>query len=120
VKGDERILGESEFVVETLQAAEEAFERKYALKSKGYDLQSLAARVGAVFQIDPKTVWSPGRYMERVKARSVFCYWAVRELGESATSLAKILGISQPAVSMSVKRGEEIVEKMGVELLAEE
>ena len=120
LKGDERILGESEFVLEVLKASEEAFERKYALKSKGYDLRSVAVRVGALFQIDPETVCSAGRYQERVKARSVFCYWAVRELGESATSLANKLKISQPAVSMSVRRGEEIVKDMGIELLPEE
>jgi len=32
----------------------------------------------------------------------LFCYWAVRELGVSATSLAKVLGLTQPAVSVSV------------------
>ena len=47
----------------------------------------------------------------------MFCYWAVRELGESATRLAKVLRISQPAVSMSVRRGEEIVKEMGFQLL---
>jgi predicted transcriptional regulator len=43
-----------------------------------------------------------------VKARSLLCYWAVKQLGFSATELSKRLGISQPAVSISVKRGETI------------
>jgi predicted transcriptional regulator len=55
----------------------------------------------------------PHSFWLRVKIKPV------RELGESATSLGKILRISQPAVSMSVRRGEEIVKEMGVELLAE-
>jgi plasmid maintenance system antidote protein VapI len=54
------------------------------------------------------------------KARSVFCYRPVRELGESAASLANKLRISRPAVSMLVGRGEEIVKDMGIELLPKE
>jgi len=37
VKGDERILGENQFVLATLRDAEEGFERKYQLKDRGYD-----------------------------------------------------------------------------------
>ena len=36
--------------------------------------------------------------------RSLLCYWAVRELGVSATALAKRLRLSQAGVSISVKR----------------
>jgi len=42
--------------------------------------------------------------------RSLFCYWAVRKLGLSATYLSIKLGISQPAVSLSVKRGERVAD----------
>jgi len=42
--------------------------------------------------------------------------WAVRELGETASCLAMKIGISQPAVSLFVQRGEKIVEEMGLEL----
>ncbi|MFO7987536.1 MAG: hypothetical protein R6U38_16870 [Desulfatiglandaceae bacterium] len=43
-------------------------------------------------------------------------YWAVRELGETASHLAKQIGISQPAVSLSVERGRRIVKEMGLNL----
>ena len=36
------------------------------------------------------------------------CYYAVRELGLTATSLAKKIGLKQPAISISVSRGEKI------------
>ena len=35
VKGDERILGDSDFVENVLKSAEEAFEEKYELKARG-------------------------------------------------------------------------------------
>ena len=49
--------------------------------------------------------------------RSLFCYWAVRELGVSATSQARELGLTQPAVSISVKRGQTIADENGFQLL---
>lgn len=117
LKGDERILGDSSFVLEALKASEEQLERAYRLRAEGYDLEKLARRVAIIFGIKPDHLWSPGKYSKIVKARSLFCYWAVRELGESATALAKKFGLSQPAVSISVKRGEGIAREKGLKLL---
>jgi len=115
-KGDERILGDSDYVLEVLRQTQEGFERKHKLKAKGYSLDDLARRVAELFDINPDEIYLAGKYRKRVQARSVFSYWAVRELGETATSIAKKIGISQPAVSMSVERGEKIVKEMGFEL----
>ena len=54
-----------------------------------------------------------------VKARSLMCYYAVRELGLTATSLARRIGLKQPAISISVSRGEKIAKEMGICLLEE-
>ena len=116
MKGDERILGDSDYVLHVLKEAREGFERKYELKARGYNLDTLADRVVEIFDVTPEEIFSPGKYKERVQARSVFSYWAVRELGETASYLAKKIGISQPAVSLSVQRGERIVKEMGLEL----
>jgi predicted transcriptional regulator len=43
----------------------------------------------------------------------MFCYWAVRELGVTTTKLAALPKISQPAVSMCVRRGELIAQNEG-------
>jgi predicted transcriptional regulator len=56
-------------------------------------------------------VWLPGKYQQQVTARSLLCFWAVRELELSMTSLAKRLGISTAAVSKSVRRGAAIAEE---------
>ena len=66
--------------------------------------------------IDPEQVWSYGKHPLTVKARSLLCYWAVRKLGHSATGLSKRLGVSQPSVSISVKRGEKIAKAEQLEL----
>jgi len=44
-------------------------------------------------------------------------YWAVSKLGFSATELSKRLGVSQPSVSISVKRGEKIAKTGQLELV---
>jgi predicted transcriptional regulator len=53
-------------------------------------------------------IYSKGRREIQVAARGLLCYWAVGELGLTATELAKRLGITQPAVSYAVSRGERI------------
>jgi len=117
IKSDERILGESDFVAHVLSEAEEAFERKYELKSLGYDLERIAARVAEIYEMEMGDIYLEGKQRKRVKARSLFCYWAVRELGFSLTELAQRLNISVPGVGYSVERGEEIVRENNYQLI---
>lgn len=108
IKSDERILGEPDFVAKVLSEAEEAFERKYELKSLGYDLDRVATRVAEIYEMDSNDIYLKGKQRIRVKARSLFCYWAVHELGLSLTELAQRLTISVPGVGYLVERGETI------------
>ena len=62
-------------------------------------------------------VWEKGKHPETVRARSLLCFWAVRELGITMTELAVRLGLTQPAVSISVKRGEKLVKENAYRLL---
>ncbi len=50
----------------------------------------------------------PSKQRQRVRALSLLCFWAVKELGLSATSVAQKLGMTQPSVSRSVQRGEKL------------
>jgi REP element-mobilizing transposase RayT len=111
VKGDERILGEGDFVEQMLRESGEEFERKSLLKSQGWDLDKLAAYVANLLEIDVSVVWSAGKYRHIVEARSLLCYWAVRDLGVSMTLLAKRLKLSVSAITQSVERGERLKEE---------
>jgi putative transposase len=117
MKSDERILGDGEFAQFVLDEARERLEERYQLKAQGYDLDKVTIRVSSELGIDPEQVWIPGKHPITVKARSLLCYWAVRKLGFSATELSKKLGISQPSVSISVKRGERIAKAEQLELV---
>lgn len=107
-KGDERILGDGEFVEKVLFQAGEAFERKYRLKAKGVDVGRIAERVTDIMGMAPEAVWASGKQPKIVQARSLLCYWATSELGISQAWLSRKLGLSQPAVSLSVSRGRRI------------
>jgi hypothetical protein len=105
VKSDERILGDSDFVTEVLSKAGEQFNRKYELKRLGYDFSRIAKRVGEVCQLKEDDILSRGKQKEKVKVRSLLCFWAVRELGMSLTELAGYLGMTVPGIGHSVERG---------------
>jgi hypothetical protein len=116
MKGDERILGDSEYVMDVLNAANESLKRKYQLKASGLDAYNVAARVADLLRLPVEAVWAAGKHRKTVAARSLLCYWSVRQLGVSMSSLAQRLGISPTAVSQSVVRGERLANKNGYSL----
>lgn len=115
-RGDERILGDSDFVLQVLEEAEEKFNRYYEMKRLGYDLKTVEERVCEIFRIDREDIYSRSREKVKAEARGLFCYWAARELGYGLTDLARRLGMSQPGVGYAVKRGERIAKKATMKL----
>lgn len=116
IKGDERILGDGDFVESALKNCQERRERHCHYQARGYDFNWLVKKVARLMDVEQAAVIRSGRYPDTVKARSVLCYWAGREWGISTGELSKRLGISQPTASQSVRRGEKIVAHMGLEL----
>jgi chromosomal replication initiation ATPase DnaA len=107
------------FTQSVLYEAKERLEERYRLQAQGYDLEKVTIRVSSELGIDPEQVWAAGKHPITVKARSLMCYWAERKLGFSATEISKKLGVSQPSVSISIKRGEKIANAMQLELIKE-
>ena len=116
-KSDERILGDHEFVSLVLAKAKEQIEGKYNLNSQGIDLAAAISRVCEVLHCDSYDILMPGKVKNRVHARSLFCYWAVRELGTSQAELSRQLKLSPAAITQSVKRGEVLAKGRGYSLL---
>jgi REP element-mobilizing transposase RayT len=108
LKGDERILGDSDFVLSVLKVADESMKRKYRLAASGYDFNEVLRQVAGVFNLKPTEILLPSKQRQRVQARSLLCFWAVKELGLTETSLAQELGMTQPSVSRAVQRGERL------------
>jgi len=116
IKSDQRILGDSDFVLNVLAESEEKFERKYRLRSLGYDYERILEKVSSLFDLEKDYITGKGRQKERVEARDVLCYWSVMELGIPMANLAKGLGVTTSAVSYAVQRGEKIVKKKSLKL----
>ena len=108
VKSDERILGDSDFVESVLKEGEEHFDRRYRLLSQGYDFDKVVIIVAELLKMSPEGILQPSKKPKRVRARSLVCFWAVRELGLSGTEVGKRLGIVQSAVSKAVERGADL------------
>jgi hypothetical protein len=108
-KGDERILGDGQFVEEVLAKAEERFKEKYSLKARGYNLDRLINRVAELTGLMPEQVTDGIRDTRRTEARSILCYWATEKLGITQSQLALILNRSQSAIVYAVRRGREII-----------
>jgi REP element-mobilizing transposase RayT len=117
VKGDERILGDSNFVENVLKAADETLERTYELRANGYDFDQAVERVAEVLGMNTEKVTAPGKTPPRVKARALLCFWSHRELGMTTVEIARKLNICQSAVSRLSMRGEKIVNEHGLELI---
>ena len=118
-KADERIIGDGYFVKEVLAVAQERLERKYALTAKGLGLEQVAERVAKLMNLDTSELFKPGKEKQRVKARSVLCYWAAREFDIRMAELYRRFKLSAAAVSLSVQRGEKIVQENNYSLIDE-
>jgi putative transposase len=108
-KGDERILGDGEFVTEVLACAKEKLENKYRMKAKGFDLESLIHRVAELTGLTGDEILDGVRDKKRTDARSILVHWATDQLGITQTRLAQALNLTQSAISHAARRGRTLV-----------
>ncbi len=115
-KLDERILGDRDFVAGVLQEANESLERKYRLKSAGYDFNKIVKRVADLLGLHPQQAVTSGKRRNEVEARNIICYWASKELGLSQVYLASKFRVTQSAICAAIQRGEKAVIEKGFKL----
>jgi putative transposase len=108
MKGDERILGDGQFVERVLRDADALLDRRYALKAKGYDFEKAVNKVADIFGISPAAILRPGKFSFTLRPRSLLCYWANREMGMTTAEVALKLGICPSAVTKAAQRGEKL------------
>jgi REP element-mobilizing transposase RayT len=113
LKGDERILGDSPFVMSVLTQSQENLDRYYAIKQKGINLETIEKKVCELYNITTESLISRRRQKILAEARSVFCFWAIHELGTSVTAVARHLGMTQPGAGYAATKGERIVKENG-------
>ncbi|RZB31930.1 MAG: hypothetical protein SRB1_01549 [Desulfobacteraceae bacterium Eth-SRB1] len=78
--------------------------------AKGWTLPKITERVSEIFGIEKDQVVVAGKQPDRVRARSVLAYWAIRDLALTATEVGKYLGLSKSAVSRAAaSRGQKLI-----------
>jgi REP element-mobilizing transposase RayT len=117
-RGDERILGNGDFVEKVLQVSEQQLARKEQLKKEGWNLERLAREVCSHFGIKKEMLQRKGRSNDSSSARSVICHYGYRELSVGLKEMARFFGISQPAISKHVVKGGSIIKDRGIKLLS--
>jgi hypothetical protein len=70
-----------------------------------------------ILNIKEDDIFAKSNQAMKVTARSMLCYWAVREAGFSIRSLAKRLGMSVLGIRYAAERGAAIVLENQYDLL---
>jgi REP element-mobilizing transposase RayT len=115
VKGDERILGDSDFVESVLKKANEELAQRTMLKATGPDLVQLIKKVAKFYQIDIMELKTASKARQVSLARSMLCYLAVRKFMLSCAEVARTLNISPSAVSKAVTKGQALTNRAKME-----
>ena len=77
------------------------------------DFKPIVDAVSMLMSVSPQDIVGPWKERVIVRATVLVCYWAVTRLGMSRAEIGKRLGISVAAVSVAVKKGEQIVKREG-------
>ena len=105
-RGDERILGEGDFVNAVLKKSEEEMVRKQRYKTLGITLERLVEKVCALESVEKKDLLRKGKANRISRAKELLAYWGNKELGISGREIGKYLGITRPAISRLIRNGE--------------
>ncbi|MFH1378745.1 MAG: transposase [bacterium] len=116
-RGDDRILGDGNFVDEVLKISDEALERKEKLQREGWDIARLVKKVCAEMGIPEESIKKRGKGNSISHARNLVAYLASKELGISGSDLAKYFRIGRSSMSEAIARGEKIQREKGITVL---
>lgn len=114
IMGDERILGNGDFVQSVLDLAQEQYEKKTLAREKGLTLEALIERVAEQLGLVPADVCSVVRQRTFARARAIICALAIEYMGISGRGVSRQLNLSPSAVSKLMQRGrkDELTEKL--------
>jgi len=112
--GDERILGENQFVERALAQDDLAMEEASRLRQEGWDIDRLVQKVCNYCNIDELELLSKARANRLSITKSLICYWGTYNLGLTLREISNRLSISQPAASLWLRKGKKYCEDEGI------
>jgi putative transposase len=103
---DSRILGDGEFVRDTVQRSDERFKQNLRLCPERPAIACICQKVCETFDVSQGELCAGGRRRPVVAAREALAWIAVRELGYSGADVARFLGVTNSCVTRSVASGK--------------
>lgn len=103
---DERILGSGEFVERV--TADNSASMRSKLHLTPAELLSI---VSLATGVDPKTIRQSGKERKTAKARAIFCWLAIRQLGFTGKEAGETTGLGSAGVSIAARRGGKIMQQ---------
>jgi len=117
LKGDERILGDTDFVLEMLGRANEDLSERTRWQAMGIDFDAVVARVAQLLNLPVEAVLRRDKTPPSVLARRLICHFAHNELGLSTVAISRRLGINQSVVSRAARQGSAVAKERNFGLI---
>ena len=116
--GDERILGDGDFVQALLEQAEKKSGRSDQAQRKGWTLDKLAGAVAGYLGVSAKEIKRRNRRKEISRGKGIVAWIAYEELGIRGTEIARYLKISGAAVTKARERCKYEAEEVSLKLIS--
>jgi putative transposase len=117
-RGDERILGDEEFIQEALRRAKEAMIKREKYKRAGWSLDRLAKKVCQIMSVQAEDLQKKGRQNRISYAKGLLAYWGYREIGINGADIARFLDMSRPSLNKMISLGEQVAKGQGLKLIS--
>lgn len=116
-RGDERMLGDADFVNEVLKAHEEELKEAERLKQKGWNLEKIVKEICGRLGVKQKDLRNKSRNNKLALAKQLISYYAYIELKIPGAELLKLLDIKRSSLSVLIKKGEIYTGKNNYKLI---
>ena len=117
-QGDDRLLGDGDFVKQVLKKADEQMRKKEKMKSGGWDLDKLAKYACDIMTVKKEKLVQRGRMNDLSYAKGIIAYWGIEELGLKGVEIASFFGVKRPAINKMTKIGEAVIKRMKLKLIS--
>jgi REP element-mobilizing transposase RayT len=112
-RGDERILGDGEFVNAVLKISEEELTKKERLKKDGWDINKVVSHVCKLMNLKEEEIKKRSRESKISQARGLTAYFLNKELGINCVEIGRYFKITKQSASEAVARGGEVAKVRG-------
>ena len=99
-----------------MKKVEDRAYRRIRLKRRGVTPAIVVRRAARIAGVEASRIRGASKVPKISLGRSLACKWLVEDLGLKAVEAAKVLRITQPAVSNAIKRGKILESKLSVRL----